>query len=75
MTTQWPTADHPGRAVVAPTGYGTFGVWWFDFPAMERRGGYSGPYQTAAEAEAGALDWGSHWDCPVSVEHRETKPE
>lgn len=71
----WPTAEHPGIAVVAPTGFGTFGIWWSEFPAMERRGGYSGPYRTAEEAEQGAIDWGTHWEVPVRVERRDTKPE
>ena len=73
-TNAWPSADRPGIAIVAPTGYGTWGIWWSDFPAMERRGGYSGPYRTEAEAVADALDWGKHWDCPVLVECRDTKP-
>ncbi|MGV0985095.1 MAG: hypothetical protein ACOYB2_11100 [Limnohabitans sp.] len=70
----WPTDEKPGIAVVAPTGFGTFGIWWSEFPAMERRGGYSGPYTTEAEAIEGANDWAAHWNVPVRVETREEKP-
>lgn len=71
----WPTQDRPGIAIVAPTGYGTWGIWWRDFPAMERRGGYSGPYNTAQEAEEGALIWGEGWDCPIRIERRDEPPK
>jgi hypothetical protein len=70
----WPTEKKPGVAVVAPTGYGTFGIWWSEFPAMERRGGYSGPYSTAEEAEEGARGWGEHWECPVRIERQSDTP-
>ena len=72
--TGWPTEANPGIAVIAPTGFGTFGIWWSDFPAMERRGGYSGPYATPQEAEDSARSWGEHWECPVTIERREVKP-
>lgn len=72
--TVWPTVEHPGIATVAPTGYGTFGIWWSEFPAMERRGGYSGPYGTEAEAQQGARDWAEHWECPVVIVTAEAHP-
>lgn len=75
MGTTWPTDDHPGRAVIAPTVVGTYGIWWRDFEAMERRGGYSGPYRTREEAEEGARAWADHFECPVVIEHREGRPE
>jgi len=37
-------------AQIGPTGYGTYGIIWKDFPAMERRGGYSGPFDSRDEA-------------------------
>ena len=75
MGTVWPTKDKPGRAVIAPTTMGTtYGIWWFDFEAMERRGGYSGPYPSREEAEAGANSWADYWDAPITIEHREERP-
>lgn len=38
------------RALIGPTGYGSFGIVWRSFPMMEERGGYSGPFATAEEA-------------------------
>jgi hypothetical protein len=73
-SSDWPTAERPGIATVAPTGFGTFGIWWSEFPAMERRGGYSGPYSTIEEAEESAQSWGEHWECPVRIERREERP-
>ena len=74
MGTTWPTDEHPGKAVIAPTGFGTFGIWWSDFEAMERRGGYSGPYKTREEAESGARAWSDTFESPITVEHRDEKP-
>lgn len=51
---KWPTADDPGKAVITPTEYGTFGIAWENFEALEARGGWSGPYSSAEEAEEGA---------------------
>ena len=67
--TVWPTEDHPGIATIRPTQAGTFGIYWSEFEAMERRGGYSGPYTTREEAEQGARSWAEHWDCPVTIVH------
>jgi hypothetical protein len=49
------------KAMVGPTGHGTFGIIWRDFPAMERRGGYSGPYNTLEDARQAALEWADAW--------------
>ena len=74
MATAWPTEDRPGIATIAPTEYGTFGIWWSDFEAMERRGGYSGPYHTREEAEESARSWGEHFECPVRVVSADKAP-
>lgn len=59
-------------ATIAPTGAGTFGIWWSNAPAMERRGGYSGPYHTRAEAEAGARIWMDSFDVQdFTIEHKD----
>ncbi|HEX5016572.1 MAG TPA: hypothetical protein VFX15_03180 [Actinomycetes bacterium] len=64
----WPTADNPGIATIRRTSVGTtFGIYWSNFPAMERRGGYSGPYSTREEATQGARDWADHWEAPVTI--------
>jgi hypothetical protein len=60
--TKWPTVTEPATATIAPTGYGTFGVWWTNFEAMERRGGYSGPYRSAEEATDGVAAWCDQFD-------------
>jgi hypothetical protein len=39
----------------------TFGIVWQNAPAMERRGGWSGPYDSREEAEASARVWLDHW--------------
>ena len=45
------------RAQVGPTGYGgTWGILWKDFPYMEKRGGYSGPFETKELAEVRARE-------------------
>ena len=59
------------KALVGPTGYGTFGIVWRDFPAMERRGGYSGPYRTQKEAEDGARMWFEQYDVQGQIEQVE----
>jgi hypothetical protein len=63
-------------AIIAPTDVATtFGIFWEHAPAMERRGGYSGPYSTREEAEQGARDWLTHWDVTkFRIEHREQHP-
>lgn len=55
------------RALIGPTGYGTYGIVWRDFIYMERRGGYSGPYPTMKEAEQGARTWATYYDVPDLV--------
>ncbi|MEO7667151.1 MAG: hypothetical protein ABIU97_08985 [Dehalococcoidia bacterium] len=59
------------RALIGPTGYGTFGIVWRDYNVMERRGGYSGPYSTIEEAEQGARSWTDTYDEPLTIEHVE----
>lgn len=73
--TKWPTEDDPGIADVHPTSYGTFGIYWSNFEAMERRGGYSGPYSTREEAAQGAQDWADHFDTFVTVNQHEEPHE
>lgn len=63
----WPTYEQPATAFVGPTHYGTFGIVWRAFPAMERRGGYSGPYRTLEDAERAARDWAGYWELPASA--------
>lgn len=63
------------KALIGPTGYGSFGIVWRDFPSMERRGGYSGPYRTLEEAERGARDWADAYDEPLGIEHVENVNE
>lgn len=67
MSTKWPTEDDPGVATIRPTDYGTFGIYWSNFEAMERRGAYSGPYRTREEAHEGARIWAEGWDCPIVI--------
>jgi hypothetical protein len=45
------------RAIIGKTAYDSFGIIWRDFPYMERRGGYSGPFATRHEAEQRAREW------------------
>ena len=41
------------RAIIGSTGHAdSFGVLWRNAPAMERRGGYSGPYDKRQDADA-----------------------
>lgn len=60
------------RALIGPTGYGgTYGIVWRDFPEMEARGGYSGPFESfeAAEENArAALAWWAPELGPLEVE-------
>lgn len=44
------------RAQIGPTGYGRYGILWKDFPYMEARGGYSGPFETYEAAEQRAKE-------------------
>jgi hypothetical protein len=60
----WPTTENPAKAIIGPTGYGTFGIVWRNFEAMENRGGYSGPYKTFEEAAESADTWRGHWNLP-----------
>ena len=60
------------KALIGPTGYGTFGIVWRDYDVMARRGGYSGPYGTVEEAEQGAQDWTATYDEPLTIEHVES---
>jgi hypothetical protein len=41
------------RAVIAPTGYGGYGIWWAHNPEELN---YSGPFDDADEAERKAFD-------------------
>ena len=59
------------KALIGPTGYGTFGIIWRDFPIMEHRGGYSGPFRTLDEAEARAEEIMQHWGKDIEIEHVE----
>lgn len=55
-------------AIIGATDVGTtLGILWRDFPEMERRGGYSGPFNTEAEAVQCANDWGAAWDREVAI--------
>jgi hypothetical protein len=60
------------RALIRGTGYGTFAIIWRDLPEMvEARGGYSGPYDTAAEAAERAAEIATFYGYPVHVERAE----
>lgn len=48
-------------ATIVATEYGTFGIVWSNSPAMERRGGWSGPYNSIDEARQGAIRWRDSW--------------
>lgn len=69
------------RAIIAPAGLdaaghpATFGIHWRNAPALERRGGYSGPYRSRAEAEQGAREWAEVYDVTeLTIEHAEARP-
>lgn len=38
------------QATIGLTKQGTYGILWAEFPYMESRGGYSGPFNTREEA-------------------------
>ncbi|KKL83153.1 hypothetical protein LCGC14_1977600 [marine sediment metagenome] len=60
------------KAKIGPTGYGTFGIRWEDFPYMQTRGGYSGPFNTQDEArERATLIAESHGET-LTIEFIET---
>ena len=68
------------RAIIGSTGHAdSFGVLWRNAPAMERRGGYSGPYDKRQDAEAGARSWAASWDmdpdADLTIEHVDILPE
>lgn len=44
------------RALIGPSGHGSFGIVWRDAPVLEGRGGYSGPFNTPRDAEMRAVD-------------------
>lgn len=46
----------PPRALIGPTGYGSFGILWRNAPALATRGGYSGSFDTLQAAEERAVD-------------------
>lgn len=74
----WPTPEHPAKATIGGTGYGTLGITWEEFPAMERRGGYSGPFTTEEEARECVVRWRELWEIPeeaVTVEVVELLPQ
>ena len=56
-------------ALIGPTGYGTFGVLYREFPQMEARGGYSGPFKTGGEAERGAQRWADYYEVELDFEY------
>jgi len=54
----WPSKDRPGKAIIRHgSNPDTWGIEWQGFPALEQRGGWSGPYNTPEEAEASARVW------------------
>ena len=71
--------EKSATAVIGKTDVGTtLGIVWRDFPEMERRGGYSGPFNTMAEAVQCANDWASAYDVDIDIVHVEnlgTLPE
>lgn len=60
------------RALIGPTGYGSalltdgrrgsFGIVWRNAPALESRGGYSGPFESQQLAEERAVDLALHYE-------------
>jgi len=62
------------KALIAPTRYGTFGIWWLE--GTGPRGGqpYSGPYTTRDEAEQAARDWAAAYGVELELEHRDQEP-
>lgn len=49
------------KAIIGPTGCGGVGILWEDFPAMEERGGYSGPFDTMGQARSRAFVIATHY--------------
>lgn len=49
------------QAIIQRNDTGTYGIEWRDAPAMEARGGYSGPFDTEDAARQCALDWAAAW--------------
>lgn len=54
--TGWVAIIQPGSSP------GTYGIEWQNAPAMERRGGWSGPYDSIEAARLGAVIWVRSWD-------------
>jgi hypothetical protein len=69
------TSEQEQTAIIAPTGYGTWGIWWRGVPYMERRGGYSGPFANQAEAHQCIADWCSALDMEVVTEIHAVNPD
>jgi hypothetical protein len=44
-------------ATIAPTGYGSFGIWWTGMPFP-----YSGPFETREAAQERAKDIAEYWE-------------
>lgn len=63
-----PLQETTALAIIAPTGYATWGIWWRGFPYMERRGGYSGPFATQEQAKEAARSWGDALNVTVAIE-------
>lgn len=64
-----PPPPRRARALIGPTGYGgRFGIVWRDFPFMEQRGGYSGPFETFAEAHDRACSVAIYFEVSLEVE-------
>jgi len=59
-------------ARIGPTGYGTYGILWAEFPYMEARGGYSGPFDTQDAAQKRANEVAAAFDQPLTVQLVET---
>ncbi len=55
------------KANIGPTGYGTWGILWEDFIYMERRGGYSGPFDSRDDAAQRAREIANSYDEPNLV--------
>lgn len=53
------------RALIGPTGYASFGIVWRNAPALEARGGYSGPFESQQSAEERAVDLALHYEGAV----------
>ncbi len=60
------------KAKIGPTGYGSYGILWEDFPYMEARGGYSGPFDTQDAAQQRANEIAVAFDHPLTIEFVDT---